>query len=432
MRSASAVRRKNAAPYPNVGAGARGTLERVFRTAVSRLSGIGSALGNLRHGGRERTLLAVAFGWFLSISVRMIYPALLPYLREAYGLTLTTAGMLLTVLWLAYGFGQLPGGILADHVGERRLLIVSSFVAAGTLTLVVVAESAVILFGSTVLFGLGTALYGVSRFTILVDIYPDQLGTATGVTLAAGDIGNAVMPPIAGAVATVVAWQYGFGFAVPLFVLAGVGLWRTLPTGTSGASEDGSGGGSFDDVVSTLFRRVTIDSFVLLVLWAVTMQALIGFYPTYLIDVKEVPTRMATVLYGGFFGLGAIVKLLGGRAYDRVGVRSPLAAMMGVSAVGLAAFPFLTSTWAIAGVTVLISAVLGYETVVLSNLTNELPDETQGTGLGALRTIYIMLGALSPVAFGALADRGYFDEAFFGLAAICAFTVVVVAVFIDY
>lgn len=374
-------------------------------------------------------LLAVAFGWFLSISVRMIYPALLPYLREAYGLTLTTAGMLLTVLWLAYGFGQLPGGILADRVGERRLLIVSSFVAAGTLTLVVVAESAVILFGSTVLFGLGTALYGVSRFTILVDIYPDQLGTATGVTLAAGDIGNAVMPPIAGAVATAVAWQYGFGFAIPLFVLAGVGLWRTLPTG---ASSDDSEGGSFDDILSTLFRRVTIESFVLLVLWAVTMQALIGFYPTYLIDVKEVPTRIATALYGGFFGLGALVKLLGGRAYDRIDVRSPLAAMMGVSAVGLAAFPFLTSIWTIAGVTVLVSAVLGYETVVLSNLTNVLPDETQGTGLGALRTIYIMLGALSPVAFGAMADRGYFDEAFFGLAAICAFTVVVVAAFIDY
>jgi predicted MFS family arabinose efflux permease len=401
----------------------------VIRTAVSSLSTARRIVGNLGSGGRERTLLAVAFGWFLSISVRMIYPALLPYLREAYGLTLTTAGMLLTVLWLAYGFGQLPGGILADHVGERRLLIVSSFVAAGTLTLVVVAESAAILFGSTVLFGLGTALYGVSRFTILVDIYPDQLGTATGVTLAAGDIGNAVMPPIAGAVATAVAWQYGFGFAIPLFLLAGVGLWRTLPRG---ASSDGSEGGSLGDVLSTLFRPVTIESFVLLVLWAVTMQALIGFYPTYLIDVKEVPTRMATVLYGGFFGLGAVVKLLGGRAYDRVDVRSPLAAMMGASAIGLVAFPFVTSTWAIAGVTVLVSAVLGYETVVLSNLTNELPDETQGTGLGALRTIYIMLGALSPVAFGALADRGYFDEAFFGLAAICAFTVVVVAVFIDY
>jgi hypothetical protein len=35
------------------------------------------------------------------------------------------------------------------------------------LTLVVVAESAIVLFLATAFFGLGTALYGVSRFTIL-------------------------------------------------------------------------------------------------------------------------------------------------------------------------------------------------------------------------------------------------------------------------
>jgi hypothetical protein len=45
---------------------------------------------------------------------------------------------------------------------------------------------------------LGTALYGVSRFTILNEIYPNQLGTATGVTMAAGDLGTSLMPPAAG------------------------------------------------------------------------------------------------------------------------------------------------------------------------------------------------------------------------------------------
>ena len=375
-------------------------------------------------------LLAVAVGWFLSISARMIYPALLPYIRNAYEFTLTTAGVLLTVLWIAYGLGQLPGGILADRFGERTLLIVSSFVSAGTLALVVLSDSVAILFGATVLFGLGTALYGVSRFTVLNQIYPDRIGTATGVTMAAGDIGNSIMPPIAGAIAAAVAWQYGFGFAIPLFVLAAVWLWSTLPSTVSSSSSDGTK--SLSNIVETLGQPVAIEGFFLLILWGIIIQAVLGFYPTYLIEMKGFPTQIAAVLFGVFFALGAVIKPLSGRAYDRVGVKRPTAVAMGIAAVGLASFPMIDGFWPIVFATVLVSTLLGYETIVISNLTYELPDKTQGTGLGALRTGYITLGALSPVIFGAIAERGYFDEAFFGLAAISGITVAVLVVFIDY
>ncbi|MFC7009811.1 MFS transporter [Halalkalicoccus salilacus] len=64
----------------------------------------------------------------------MVYPALLPRIRMTYGMTLTTAGALLTALWLAYAFGQLPAGMLADRVGEGRVMMVSTLVSAGTIT----------------------------------------------------------------------------------------------------------------------------------------------------------------------------------------------------------------------------------------------------------------------------------------------------------
>ncbi|WP_340681200.1 hypothetical protein [Natrinema caseinilyticum] len=45
-------------------------------------------------------------------------------------------------------------------------------------------------------------------------------------------------------------------------------------------------------------------------------------------------------------------------------------------------------------------------------------DRLQGTGLGILRTIYWSISSTSSVLFGIVADRGYFDEAFLGLAAL--------------
>ncbi|WP_211330782.1 MFS transporter [Halalkalicoccus subterraneus] len=376
-------------------------------------------------------LLAVAFGWFLSISVRMVYPALLPHLRDAYGLTLATAGLLLTVLWVAYACGQLPGGILADWVGERLLLIASSLLAATMLALVVLANSALVLFAATALFGLGTALYGVSRFTILNEIYPEQIGTATGVTLAAGDLGNAIMPPTAGFVAVAVTWQYSFGIAVPLFVLAAIGLWSTLPRPESRTTTLRESL-ALDGVVSTLLQPAVLRGTVLLMLWSVIMQAFIGFYPTYLIDEKGLATQLSTVLFGAFFALGILMKPIAGRAYDRVGVQLPLLAIMSTTCLALVALPFVHDVWLLVPLTALASSILGFETIVISDLTRRLPDGTRGTNLGALRTVYIGLGALSPVLFGAVADQGYFDEAFLGVAGLAGVVMLIVLVSVDY
>jgi len=105
-----------------------------------------------------------------------------------------------------------------------------------TLGLVAVAGSAPVVYLATGAFGFGTALYGVARFTTLSDVYPDNDGTAIGVTMAAGQVGNTLLPLAAGGIASAFAWQYGFGLAVPAFALVAVGLWFVVPARTSGAT----------------------------------------------------------------------------------------------------------------------------------------------------------------------------------------------------
>lgn len=183
---------------------------------------------------RGKILFAIAGGWFLSIGIRLAYPVLLPHLRDTYGLDLTEAGMLLSILWLAYAVGQLPGGILADRVGEGRVLVASTAISAVTIVFVATAASTPILFAATALFGFGTALYGVSRFTALSEIYPENDGVAIGVTMAAGEAGNVTLPAVAGIIATSLTWQFGFSFTVPLFLLVALGLWVFVPSHTAG------------------------------------------------------------------------------------------------------------------------------------------------------------------------------------------------------
>lgn len=383
---------------------------------------IGSNAKGLWADGKGKILFAIAAGWFLSIGLRFVYPVLLPSLQSAYGINLTTAGLLLSVLWVAYALGQLPGGILSDRIGERNILVLSTAISAATIALVAAANSVVVLFAATAAFGAGTALYGVARFTALSHVFPNNEGAAIGLTMAAGDLGNALLPPAAGLVAGVLAWQYGFGLTVPLFVFVVVLLWAFVPKRTSAASS------SIDklslDMVRKIFAALSQPSIVVVAilqfLGYVAWQGFTGFYPTYLINIKGLSPAVATLLFGGFFGLGVIIKPIVGSVYDRFGIRRSFPIVMGVFMVSVGLLPLLEGFWSIVIATVFLSSILGYGTITLSYLTTALPESVQGTGLGTLRTIYMTIGAGSPVVMGALADRGFFDEAFLLLAVVAA------------
>ncbi|GAB3031622.1 hypothetical protein GCM10025298_20560 [Natronobiforma cellulositropha] len=357
----------------------------------------------------------------------MVYPALLPYVRETYGLTLTTSGLLLTVLWTAYALGQLPGGILADRLGEGRIMVLSSVIAALTLAVVVLAGSPTVLFAATALFGFGTALYGIARFTALADIYPEQVGAATGVTMAAGDAGNSLLPPLAVLFAVSLGWQFGFGVTIPLFVLIAVGLWVVVPARTSDPNRavETVSLESGRLVLTEVRRSPIVLATTILVIGSCIWQAVTGFYPTYLIEMKGVSPTVAAGLFGLFFAVGIAIKPLAGGTYDRVGARRSLVTIIAVIAVALALVPFVQGFWPLVGATVLLSSLLGYATIALSYLTATLSEEVRGTSLGTLRTVYTLIAATSPAAFGAVADAGFFDEGFFVLAAMAGVMVLV-------
>jgi MFS family permease len=398
------------------------------QSPVSYATKLRTDLETLWRGGRGPALLAVSAGWFLSLGVRMIYPALLPSLRDAYGLSLTAGGLLITVLWVAYAIGQLPGGILTDRLGERDVLIASTAISAVLLSFFVLADSVAIVFAATALFGLGTALYGVARFTAAAALYPDNDGTAIGVTLAAGQIGNALLPVAAGAITAATAWQFGFGFTVPIFVAVTALLWLALPSDLSAG--DGDVGGLSSELISEVLaevRRPTIvTTAIVLTLGFGMWQAFTGFYPTYLIERKGLSPTVAASLFGLYFALGIGIQPAAGAAYDRFGIRRTLPVLFVIVIGGLAALPALEGFWPLAGITVVLSFMLGNIAVLLPYLTTQLPDEIQGTCLGLIRTTYMTIGAVSPLAFGAIADRGFFDEAFWLLAAGLAINLVFV------
>lgn len=222
-------------------------------------------------------MFAIATGWALSLGVRFVYPALVPHFQTDFGIDLTTTGLLLTVLWGAYAIGHVPGGILGDRLGEGNLLFLSTMISAGTVIVISTSINNWMLFAGTIGYGLATSLYGPTRFTILTDIYPERSGSAIGLTMAAGSLGNAVFPIVAAGIASYATWRFGIAAFAPFFVVVGIGIWFLVPNRTSGESSTLEGFSK--DFIAQIRRGITRESIPLIVVIQVSVSFVITHVP---------------------------------------------------------------------------------------------------------------------------------------------------------
>lgn len=390
--------------------------------SASAIASVRTLLSELNRDGRGWILLTVAFGWFLGLGVRLAAPTLVPYIRADFGIDLSIAGLLLSSIWVTYALLQFPGGLLGDRVGERNVLVASSALAIASLVVSSIAWSVLALFVGFVLLGSATGIYGTTRFTTLSDIYPDRTATAMGLSSAAGNVGTVLLPTAAGLLAAAASWRIGFAAVTPFFAVAAIGLWLTVPARTSGheSTVDELSLATVRRLASGISNRDTLVLTVTMVFMSFVYQGFTSFFPTYLVSMKGLSESSAALLYSVFFAAGIVIQPVGGAVADSIGDRRTVIGFTVASTISLVLLLFVSGFWSLVGISVILSAQLGYWPIAQAAAIDTLPTEMQGTGFGFLRTFYILLAATAPTIVGTLGDRGFFDEAFLILAG-CAF-----------
>lgn len=371
--------------------------------------------------GRGPSLLVIATTWGLLGGARMILPVLLPYIRTSYNLSLTFAGLLVTVLYLSLSIGQFPSGLLADRYNESTLLMISPLLVAVALIFVITAPTTLALYTAVGVWGASISLYPVARITFLTRTYPERLGSALGVTMATGDIGQTVLPPVASILVIVSVWELGLGFLIPLLALLGLGLYLTLPRETQYTSGDETDSNPrIRDVFTEIFHPGVGSMAGILLLFLFLWQSFTAFYPTYLVSVKGMSPSVASLVFGVVFAVGIVIKLVAGVAYDKVGARISLASVLFPPIVGFLLLPFADGAMFLVPITAMIGMGLGAGAISQSYLAEVFGKKMRGTALGVIRTATATLAAAGPLAFGVIADNGFFSEGYVAMAVLMA------------
>ena len=368
---------------------------------------------------RGRLLGTVAAGWFLVLGMRFVIPAILPTIRAEYAISNATAGVAVTTLWLAYAGMQFPTGVFIDRVGERVLLVGSMLLSALGLLAYSFAPVFSLFLVATVVFGLGTGLYGPTRGTVLSRCFADREGVAFGTVLAAGSAGAALLPFLAALAIGSVGWRIALAGAAPIFLVVGSGLWWVVPARPTARTDRSLLPDLRASVAGFRDRRLLLAvSGATLMLFG--FQAVTAFLTTYLFEQKGLSQGLAGGLLSLLFVGGALAQPTTGALADRYGTPRVLAGVAFVSVLPLVALPLLSGPVALGATSFVIGFRMSSGPLSNAYIVDVLPDDVEGTAWGLLRTSFFVVGSFGSVLVGVMADAELFDGAFYLLAGLTA------------
>lgn len=346
-----------------------------------------------------RGIVALALNHAANDMYMGFLPALLPLIVQRLDLSLTRAGLLVSIVSVTSQFTQPVFGYLSDRVGRRDLVIAGPLVTAlsmawlgrlGRFDLIAIA---------VICGGLGTAAFHPQGAALVGRIAGRRAGAAMAVFTAGGNLGYGIGPVL------VIAVTDRFGvenswLTLPLGLAATGFLVAALPTPVE-APREAAGGAVGVEARRWLAPLAVLYCVVMLRAAAATMFT--TFAPLLIVRRGEALMLGGWTLLG-FLLAGAVGGIVGGPLSDRYGRRS--VTVIGMLLAGPALLLFLHSGGMLAAA-MLVAAGLCIFSALPVNIVmaQELLPGRASMASGIVMGLAWGIGGLGTTALGVVADR---------------------------
>ncbi len=182
-------------------------------------------------------LLALIVGAFMALLDSSIVNVAIPTMERAFGVSITQVEWVVTIYLLALGVVVPASGWLGDHLGFKRLYLLSLLVFTIGSGLCAISWSLPVLIGARVLQALGGGMIMPTTMAMVYRSIPrEHLGVASGFFGMAILLAPAVGPTLGGYLVEYVNWRWIFTVNLPVGVLGMLLANAVLPEfGTSDA-----------------------------------------------------------------------------------------------------------------------------------------------------------------------------------------------------
>lgn len=348
--------------------------------------------------------------------------------------TTASIGLIITVAYGLFGLGALPGGVLVDRFGSRRLISICLLGMGAAYLLLGLAPNMVVIAFALVIWGVAASVYHPAGLSLISKGVPER-GTGLAYHGIAGNVGIGLGPLLAATLLLFMGWRsVALLFAVPAIVAA-VYASRTEFDETAAVTDEAvSNGGptksnsveSFPEFVAES-KRLFTGRFLLVFVAVICsglyyrgiltflpelLQSMPGFEPIPIAAVVPDPlqgllgiesTTSMTLkpqdyFYSGMLAVGVVGQYIGGKLTDRMQVEYGL----GLAFTVLAFLALLFVPVSSMGIVPLmgLGTVLGMFLFVVQPMYQATVAEYSPSGTRGVSYGYIYLGVFGIGAMG--------------------------------
>lgn len=337
------------------------------------------------------TLIAV-------LGVSSVTPAF-PTMQRSLGITPQATGLLITVFTLPGVVATPVLGMMADHVGRKRILVPSLFLFAAAGTALPLAGSMDLMLLLRFLQGLGAAALGSLNVTIIGDLYSGRRCTAAmGYNASVLSVGTAAYPAIGGALASL-GWRYPFFLpvvAIPVGLLVLFRLDSPEPLTHQGLRQYLA-----DAFTSVTNRRIGGLFLASLATFIIIYGAYLAYFPFLLADSFGGSSLVIGLIMSSMSITTALVSSQLGRLVRRSSERSLIVVAFLLYAAAMTLIPLVPSLWLFIVPATIFGLAQGVNVPSIQSLLARLAPPQHRGAFMSLNGMVLRLGqTLGPVIMG--------------------------------
>lgn len=401
---------------------------------------------------RYSVLTMIWCGWMMSFLDRMVMSVSLPFIGTDLNLDAAMQGAVLSAFFAGYALFQIPGGLLADKFGFRRMMAIGISWWSVFTALTGMMVSYPIMLVCRCLFGIGEGCFpGASWKAIATYFPPKQRATATAIQSTVNTLGPAVASLVAAGIISAFGWRMVFLCMSFPGILIALYAWKYVKDNPAehGRMTDEELAelkeGEAETVSNTVdkaamsfkqfLKKPILWQMVLIwFLFDITFWGFISWLPSYLMKVRGFSLMKAGVTGAIPYLFGAVGTLAGGYLSDHVkGQRKWLYIPCALIAAG---FLYLTYTVSSADMAVFYQCVSSFFMFLAMAafwglVMDAIPASIMGSSSSTVNFGGQVAGFISPFVMGYLikVSNGSFDTSFvFIIAAMIASAVVTLIV----
>lgn len=383
---------------------------------------------------RYSVLSILWVGWLFSFLDRMVVSVALPFIGEEYQLDAASQGIILSAFFAGYALFQIPGGMLADKFGPKRVMAFAIAWWSVFTSLTGMVFSYPILLICRFVFGVGEGCFPGSSWKTIATYFPScERATATAIQASVNTLGPAIASLVAAGIIATFGWRTVFiGLGIPGILISLI-IYLYIkddphqhPRITAGELSELDSDGSTDTFAKPkesiqfkqfLKMRILWQMVIIWFLFDITFWGFVSWLPSYLMKVRGFSVIKTGILGSLPFFVGTVGMLIGGYLSDRFkGYRKWLFIPNTLIAAG---FLYLTysvtsADWAVVFQCVSSLFMFLAFAAFWGLVIDAIPPVIMGASSGTVNFGGQVAGFISPFVMGYLIDtnQGSFDLAF--------------------